>query len=452
MTSEPRRTRLATRLLRRLIWISLAVLFANIAFVAAYDAADRNALLSGVVDRQITDLETALRTAALPDLDMSGLVAPHFTAYPEAYAYVVLNQDGNTVAEMNSTLISPTLLQNPLFTEDWVVRKTTQSTLESYASHLVTRPEGTYRLYFAILTDPANLLGAEIRDEFFGHVWLPLLPTVILLIGAALLILRRDIGPITQAAAWARDITSDKTALPFDLDDDMPTEVADLTKAVNRAITGLNSELENEKRRAAEAAHALRTPVAVLVARMDEMPSGPAFDWLRADVQTLSRTVTQLLLSAGADRLTLAEGDTVILCDIAEDAVKKLAPWALMNGAEIIFDAQGVPQRVNGSSEAIGLALTNLIENAVHHGKSPIRVTVGPGASVSVADAGPGLPDADMDEIFAPFWRGHAAPKGGAGLGLAIVGRIQRAHHGQVKVSNSPDGGAVFKLTYIPTD
>ena len=278
------------------------------------------------------------------------------------------------------------------------------------------------------------------------------MPTVILLIGGALLILRRDLAPVADAAAWARDIRPGRPAHPFKRDS-IPAEIEDLTDAVNRAIARLNTELGSEKRRAAEAAHALRTPVAVLVARLDSLPDGPSLTPLRDDVKALSRTVTQFLLSSGADRIEVGDHSRIDLNEIAEQTVAKLTPFAFMNGSEIVFGTSDATCPIKGLPDAVDLALTNLIENALLHGAGgPVTVKVGPGAIVSVGDTGPGLPDGSEDEIFDPFWRGDRAPKGGAGLGLAIVMRIQKAHGGRVEAVNGPNGGSIFRLSYADAD
>jgi two-component system OmpR family sensor kinase len=228
-----------------------------------------------------------------------------------------------------------------------------------------------------------------------------------------------------------------------------PAEVVDLTDAVRRSIERLDAELAAEQRRAAEAAHALRTPVAVLVARLDELPESPEFDILRGDVRALSRMVTQYLSSSGADRLQISDGERTDLSAVAERVVAALVPYAEQRGSEIVMSGGCRPQHVRGSADAIALALTNLIENAVHHaGPGLVEVSVGPGPVLTVRDHGPGLPDGEVDDLFEPFRRGAGAPRGGAGLGLAIVSRIQRAHGGSVESGAAPGGGALVRLSY----
>ena len=90
------------------------------------------------------------------------------------------------------------------------------------------------------------------------------------------------------------------------------------------------------------------------------------------------------------------------------------------------------------------------MENAVVHSPAGTEVLVGVNrdARVSVADRGPGIPSADRDRIFDRFWRGAGAHAGGAGLGLAIVNEIMKAHGGIVSVEDGSAGGAVFTLQF----
>lgn len=448
MTRASRRTSLATRLTHRLLWISVGVLVANILFVAYYDAADKEALLSDVLKREMANLDAAVGAARETPPVIQDAVRPFYVEHPDAYGYAVVDHAGRIVDARNLELLPPALLGGPIAATDWIARRPSTDSTEAVISHVVERAEGAYRVYFTIVDDPADLIGYEVWDEFLGHVWLPLLPTVVLLVGGALIIIRRDLAPVAAAAAWARGLRPGAPVVPL-RDDQAPSEIEDLTDAVNRAIARLNTELDREKQRAAEAAHALRTPVAVLVAQLDALPDDPAVDRLRDDVKALSRTVTQFLLAAGADRLELDGDSTVDLNSVAEDTVAKLAPFAMLSGTEISFISSDVPVVVPGAGDAIELALTNLVENAVFHGRgAPIEVSVGPGPKIVVSDRGPGLPGDDDGRMFEPFWRAPTAQQGGAGLGLAIVARIQRAHKGRIDATNRPGGGAVFTLSY----
>jgi signal transduction histidine kinase len=141
----------------------------------------------------------------------------------------------------------------------------------------------------------------------------------------------------------------------------------------------------------------------------------------------------------------------VNLNDVARETVANLAPWALAQGRAIAFVGAGRPVVVSGNAYAIDDAIRNLVENAVVHAPPRSEVTVSTRAdgSIDVSDHGRGVPEEDRARIFERFWRAKAAPSHGAGLGLAIVAEIMKAHGGSVRVNAGPDGGAVFTLVFL---
>jgi signal transduction histidine kinase len=105
---------------------------------------------------------------------------------------------------------------------------------------------------------------------------------------------------------------------------------------------------------------------------------------------------------------------------------------------------------VKGNPHAIEDAIRNLVENAVAHSPALTEVTVSvdSAGSVSVADQGPGIPLEDRLHIFKRFWRRKGSASDGAGLGLAIVDQIMKAHRGIVTVQDCPNGGALISLRF----
>jgi two-component system sensor histidine kinase TctE len=129
--------------------------------------------------------------------------------------------------------------------------------------------------------------------------------------------------------------------------------------------------------------------------------------------------------------------------------VEYLAPWAIERGRALGFEApKDGPVRVHGDAGSVTDALRNLIENAVTYAPmgTEVIITVDPMGDVSVSDRGPGVASDDRTHIFERFWRGRGAHHTGAGLGLAIVAEIARAHGGTVEVDQATGGGALFTL------
>ncbi len=438
---------MARLLTRRLAWIALAVMLANLVLIWAYYGSDREALQDKVVERRMSVMEADLIASDYGGYRIGPDARALFEAHPEAYGFALLGPDGVPLDQANGDLIPADALASSRFADDWIVRLPDGASRLIVASHTVGPVAADLRLVFVARGDPANLLARALLTELVRHIAVPLVPAILLLLGANALMIHRSLGPVSRAAAWAR-------ALHPGARDTAPRpqtglkDIDDLLDATGRALDSLTDALSAEKRRAAEAAHALRTPLAALTARLDQLPEGEATDRLRRDMAQLSRTVGQILASAKADMVAIEPGARADLGAIAEIVVAALAPVAIRRGAELELLRQPPTPDIAGDSEAVALALTNLVENAIVHAGGRITVTVGPGARIDVRDRGPGLPEGDADRLFQAFRQGPKAPATGAGLGLSIAARIQRAHGGTVTARTHAEGGAEFRLAF----
>lgn len=431
-------------LTRRLVLLAGTIFLLNSLAVGVYYGSDRRGLEAEVVARQTERIQREIDGSALP---REAPVRRLYEDNPDAYAFALVDRGGELVEVMNPGLIPPGATDQ--FADDWITRLNTPGGRLIVAGHEFEGRADGLRMVFVMRADPARLAMRAYLAELYGHVWLPILPLVLLLIGANMFLIRQGVAPIAAAAAWARAIQPGAAAPPPPPVDKVPAEIADLIDATRRSLDRLTQALTAEKRRAAEAAHALRTPVAVLMARLDALPSGETADRLRSDLLALSRTVQQVLASARADALTTAEHGVIDLREPAQAATAALAPFAYTQGIELALDLPDRPVTAIADGEAVELALTNLVENAILHGRAgPVEIKVGPGACVTIRDFGPGLPLAGPGQMFDPFWRGPDAAPGGAGLGLAIVDRLQQALGGRVIARNADGGGAEFILTY----
>lgn len=188
-----------------------------------------------------------------------------------------------------------------------------------------------------------------------------------------------------------------------------------------------------------------------MTAQLDELAAGTQADKLRGDVARMNRLIDQLLRVARLDSTPMPVDASVDLKAIAAETVKYLAPWAIEKDRSIGFDAPNSPVLVRGNADAIADALRNLVENAVYQTppKTEVTVTVSEIGSVEIIDQGPGVAREDRERIFERFWRGPAVKTPGAGLGLAIVAEIVRAHGGTIEVGSGPGGGARFSLHLV---
>ncbi|MBY6264581.1 HAMP domain-containing protein [Azospirillum sp. 412522] len=289
--------------------------------------------------------------------------------------------------------------------------------------------------------------------EHFGWIWLPF---ALVLILVNLVIIHRGLRPLRRASARAAEIGPDSVSerLP---EQGMPREVLPLVRAVNQALDRLEAGYEAQRGFIADAAHELRTPLAVLDAHLALIgaPGAP----IRADVAGMARLVDQLLDLARLDALRIGPDESVDLARLAVEVAAHLAPLALGKGRLIEVIGDDRPLAVHGAHDPLFRALRNLVENAVGHAPAGSTVSVelaksGTGEpELRVIDHGPGIPPDLRARVFERFWqggrdRGAGNASGGAGLGLSIVARTMAAHGGGVVVGDTPGGGASFTLRF----
>ena len=230
----------------------------------------------------------------------------------------------------------------------------------------------------------------------------------------------------------------------------IPLEVVPLVTAVNDALARLDQGYIRHKRFVADAAHELRTPIAILNTRLESLPSGPDKTRLLEDTARLATLAEQLLDIQRLDRCghPFARVDLVA---VAQSAAADLAPLAIAAGYELALDAPSTPVETIGDAAALERALTNLVQNAIQHGprRGTIGIRVSKPACIEVTDEGAGIPQDQREQIFEPFYRLTPLDRG-AGLGLNMVREIVLLHGGQVAVTDGADGGTCFRMTLPP--
>jgi signal transduction histidine kinase len=289
---------------------------------------------------------------------------------------------------------------------------------------------------------------AAVFNEFITDGgWLGI-PFLVALLGITAFTVKRSLAPLDELAVVAAEINpgSSEVRLP---DVGVPHEIRPLVSSINNALDRLDEGLRRQQDFNANAAHQLRTPLAVLSANIDTMEDKSIAAKLRYDVELMSRIVTQLLLVARLETLNIHLDEQVELRTAARSAAENLGPVAISASRTLEIDEPAEPVFVRGNGPVITAAVSNLIENALNHspigGAVRIRVTSTP--SIEVHDSGPGIPPEMREKVFERFWRGENS-KEGAGLGLAIVRRIMHALNGSVSISDAPEGGAQFTLVF----
>ncbi|MEJ6007649.1 ATP-binding protein [Paucibacter sp. AS339] len=233
-------------------------------------------------------------------------------------------------------------------------------------------------------------------------------------------------------------------------------ELAPVVDAVNGLMARLQERLEREREFLLDAAHEMKTPLAVIQLNAESLQDAAprpneaerrreAVLRMNEGVRRATHTVHQLLALArsGADHeaIDLQRHDLVAL---VRDRIVLSSQLALQRSIEVELDAPEYCELLM-NRESIGALVDNLVDNAVKYspGGSLVRVSVSPkegSVELSVLDQGPGIPAAFRQKVFERFFRLPDQSQSGSGLGLAIVERAAAQHGAQVRLSEGPDG------------
>lgn len=282
---------------------------------------------------------------------------------------------------------------------------------------------------------------AKWMSAYFG-------PAILFSIFTSWFAVRRGLAPLRDIAAEAARIDMDTLEQRL-RDAETPAEVRPLVIAFNQALERLDTGAARLRRFTANAAHELRTPVAILTARLDAPKQSSFLVDLQGDAHRIRNIVEQLLATTRlSDRPAHTDEEVDLVASSRRVAADALL-LAVQKGRQIEFEAPDSAVLVRGNRAALESVLSNLVDNALRaepEGGSVI-VRVGADARVEVIDHGEGIADADRELIFEPFWRKSEAPPG-TGLGLAIARELMTRLGGQVSVGHTQGGGATFKLSF----
>jgi signal transduction histidine kinase len=297
-------------------------------------------------------------------------------------------------------------------------------------------------------TQHPDVIFDDIVSNYLGRIGWFTVAILALLLAIDIVVIRTALAPVLRSSQTARSINPSRINLRLP-QTGVPRELRPLIAAMNQALDRLEEGMRLQREFTSDAAHELRTPLAVLRARVEMMPDQEGVSKIKTDIVVMSHVVDQLLEMAELEGLGIDTTGETDLSATCADVAAMLAEVAIQKGKSIALFGAERPIWVRGDATMIFRAIRNLVDNAIKHTRpgTTVELEVKPTGSVSVSDYGAGVSDKDRDFIFRRFWRGDRNANEGTGLGLAIVSRIAEIHSGTISVTNRPSGGAAFTLS-----
>jgi signal transduction histidine kinase len=445
MRFQSLQARLAARLAA--LYVAATAIAAGVLIYQAYDTA------ASLNDRELSlraeDLARAVSRddAGLLQLKLSPKLASAYAGSTDD-VFAVRDAAGRLIAASPSEF-GDQVLKWPIAKDDPSYFHLTNLGATNYygLSVELRSPAGPVSVSVARTAGANDLVSSLLREFVFDVAWVsPVFMAATLAIG--ILVVRGGMKPVREISRLAAAIGPNATSIRLPAAD-LPAEIKPLVDAVNRALDRLERGFLAQRQFTANAAHQLRTPLAIVTGALDSMQGNGELGKLKADVARMNRLVEQLLRVARLDAIAL-ELEPVDLNEIASTTVAGIAPWAIAQGKTVAFVGTDTPVSVKANGNAVADAIRNLVENGVAHSPSngEVTVRVHQEGRIAVEDQGHGVALEDRERIFERFWRGNDRKAEGAGLGLAIVREIMKAHGGSITVADSCGGGAVFSLDF----
>lgn len=299
-------------------------------------------------------------------------------------------------------------------------------------------------------------VGNQFHAEDIPSVMLTFLPAILPIYGpvilGALVILPVIIilvtRPLRRLAATAAKLSPLAPGLRMP-EDGLAPELKVLAQSLNAALGRIEEGFTKQRLYAANAAHELRMPIAILSIHLEDMPDSPPKHRLEFDLARISALVDQLVAVARLGQQAAPMNEEIDLAAMARDVIADRAPIAMRNGREIALEADHAAVKILGNSAALTSAVANVLDNAIRAEPraGTVFVRVSKTGCLDIVDHGNGISAEDIPMIFEPFWR-KAVSGNGTGLGLAIVREITDRHGINLVVEDTSGGGATFRFDF----
>lgn len=291
---------------------------------------------------------------------------------------------------------------------------------------------------------------SELASKMATLTMLPLLITLPFLLGLLWWLISRGLAPLRQLAqAIGERHPANLSPLTLKI---RAQEMTPLTNEINRLMHALADTIEREKQFTNEAAHELRTPLAVLRIHSENALAAEDAETRQHSLQKMllaldrsDRLLRQLLTQARIDNQQGLELTELNLNQLLQGTLATLAPIALKKDQQLSLE--GTEQlTVMGQATLLELMFSNLIDNALRYTQAQGEIVVeacqeGHRVRVDIRDNGPGIPTAALSRLCERFFRVNPQQGDGVGLGMAIVSRIAQLHGADLDIHNRPEGG-----------
>ena len=303
-----------------------------------------------------------------------------------------------------------------------------------------------------------ELTGA--KHSFCMRGWYIALAVTVLGGAVAYFVSGRALKPLKRFTAKAERVQL-QSLTEITLSEDEAVEFSRLSRAVNQMLLRLKQAFDAQQQFVGNAAHELRTPLALMQARLDLYMSTDHGDscpeteetiaMLREQTERLSRMVQTLLDMS--ELKAVPRNDRIQLAPMIEEVLADLSPLAEKSG--VTLSQSGEDLWITGSDVLVYRAIFNLVENGVKYNRPGGSVSAavsrrGEEAMIEIKDTGCGIPKDFRESVFQPFFRvdkSRSREKGGVGLGLSLVWEIAHLHGGDVRVRESGESGTAIELT-----
>lgn len=446
MHSLPSRRTLAARVLVRLSAAALLVMIANLVWAVVENGLDDQHFVENVIRTETRELVEAAastpdgRLVVDPDADL------HVTSPGYNYVRILDVKAGSELLFRGNRELLQAVSRAVSYDPRSIVSKHTSLIIDGrrivWGVSRETAGERDAFVEVAVDWEAPGLRTDALLDEFWLHVWAPLVPSLIIFGGLAYWSVHSGLAPLR---GLAQRVEADGAITDVPVDRGTTSDVGNVLVAVRSRLAKDAERISHQKQFVGRLAHELRTPLSLMMLDLAQIQTAEARR-LENDVRAMASRVSNLMAIARSDDglAPAASCDPVTVAQRALDTLRSLAD---LHHVRVELDVAD-PARIACDAHSAEEALRNLVENAIKHGAAQSVVDVHVrGTRVLVRDRGGGFVTLDEALLCAPFWK--AADTGdGSGLGLAVVRQVADRCGATLHFANHAEGGGCVELRF----